>query len=213
MLILQLPAAEAGRGLGPLLTVPQRGVGCPWGSGDAKERPGILRTPSPRVRPEQSHGECCAGHRARAGTRGRTQSPAVVFLPVPGLFCQSPSSGGAGQWSQPHGAEAGGGGNGGQGLFWFFSRRGSQMTQVPKRAGRGGCGGCVSRREAARCAPAVLQQLQGCCPELMLPQHSPALMPHRPAHRGLLHSECTPLGWHRQAPCPTSVLLVSLQYP
>lgn len=65
----------------------------------------------------------------------------------------------------------------------------------------------------------MLQQLQACCPELMLPEHSPTTMPHRPPQGDLSYSECACLRWRRQAPRPTvyfravSVPSVSLRHP
>lgn len=67
--------------------------------------------------------------------------------------------------------------------------------------------------------PDVLQQLQRCCPTVVLPGCSPTAMLHMPPQSVLPHGECTPPGWHHQGPCPTlycgafSVPSVSLWHP
>lgn len=134
---------------------PQRGAGGPWGGEDSNEESGIPSASPPpegsteavpRGMPCLAEGKCW---HARSGA-GRLQ---LHFL-LRQVYFVSP---GAAQRSQPHGAGLRWGeSRGGQRLFSFLSRRLSQMTQIPKRSGQGGDGGCVSWREAARCAPAAL---------------------------------------------------------
>lgn len=97
-----------------------------------------------------------AQRRASTGTRGQgtdacecVSTGAVFILSVPKQLQGSTAV------TAPQGQAPGERVGGGQRLFSFLSRILSQMTQVPKRAGQGGGGGCVSRQEAARCAPAA----------------------------------------------------------
>lgn len=179
MLILPLPASEAQRGLGPLSdsgqpclrnVYPEERLGVPGEVGTLKRGQGSPgRHPSGLAQSSPPGSAVLGTGHGLAREVGASRLPPLFFL-CQVYFVSPRAAAGQDSGHSPMGPRRGR--NGGQRLFWFPSRRGSRMTQVPKRAGRGGCGGCVSRREAARCAPAA-----------------PGLLPRADAARAQPHSD------------------------
>lgn len=219
MLILPLPASEAQRGLGPLSdsgqpclrnVYPEERLGVPGEVGTLKRGQGFPGRHPPGLAQSSPPGSAVLGTgHGLAREVGASHLPSLFFL-CQVYFVSPRAAAGQDSGHSPMGPRRGG-------------ERGPTAVLVPQperitndassqKSRAGGAAGDVSGGERQ---PDVLQQLQGCCPELMLPEHSPTVMPHRPPQSGLPYSECASRGGIARLPvlqC-TLVLLVFLPYP